>query len=304
MIDLVELETFVVAVHAGSFARAARQLGLSPAMVGRRIQALEAAQGTRLIERTTRAQRLTEIGEAFLKRAELVLDEIAELEDLAHGEGGDLAGRIRATMPTTLGIHRMAAAVAAFCAQHPRVQLEISLTDRRVDLISEGFDLAVRIGTLPPSNLVARQVGLYPLSCVAAPAYASRHGLPGHPEQLGEHACLINLNMSPRGRWPFFSADGATVIADVDGQLLIDNGEAQLAAALAGAGICYLPLDLTAPHLSAGRLLKVLPDWQTIALPINFVMPSRQFVPRRLRGLMASLEQALSGPISASPQSA
>lgn len=293
MTDLAELETFVAAIRAGSFATAARQLGITPAMVGRRIQQLEDRHGTRLIERTTRRQRLTEIGEAFLAQAETVLDAVGELDDIARSESGTLSGRIRATGPATLGIHRLAAIVAQFCADHPAVTVELSLSDRRADIISEGFDLAVRIGELAPSSLVARAIGTYRLDCVAAPSYLDRHGAPSHPADLAAHRCILNLNMSPRGRWPFFGPGGGAIVAEVRGGLQIDNGEAQLVAALAGAGIVYLPSDLVAAPLADGRLLKVLPHWKTLSLPINIVYPSRRFVPRRLRAFMDAVATGL-----------
>lgn len=293
MAELSNLETFVAAVKSGSFAGAARLLSISPAMVGRRIQALEEHHGARLIERTTRAQRLTELGESFFAQAEAVLEAVAELEDLTRTEPGKLSGRIRATGPATLGVHRLAAIVARFCAENPEVTLELSLNDRRADLIAEGYDLAIRIGELQASTMIARRVGTYRLLCVAAPAYAKAHGLPATPAELAGHRCILNLNMSPRGRWPFIGPGGAAVVAEVEGGLQIDNGEAQLVAALNGAGIVYLPLDLVADHVAAGRLLQVLPHWGTMALPIHLVYPSRRLVPRRLSAFMEAMARGL-----------
>ena len=148
MTDIVAIETFVAAVRRGSFAAAARELGVSPAIVGRRIQALEDQQGTRLIERTTRSQRLTEAGQRYFAQAGDVLDAMAQLDDLAVGASGNLSGRIRLSAPTTLGIRRLPQVIAAFSEANPDVIVEMSLADRRVDLVAEGFDLAVRIGVL------------------------------------------------------------------------------------------------------------------------------------------------------------
>ncbi|RYE82570.1 MAG: LysR family transcriptional regulator [Hyphomicrobiales bacterium] len=287
------LETFVAAVRAGSFAGAARQLGLSPAMVGRRIQALEERYGARLIERTTRAQRLTALGESFFAQAEHVLEATAELDELTKATPGRLEGRIRLTGPATLGTHRLAAIVARFCEAHPAVTVEMSLNDRRADLIAEGFDFAVRIGELQVSAMIARPVGTYRLLVCAAPAYLSDHPAPSHPADLVQHRCLINLNMLPRGRWPFVSPQGETVVAEVEGQLQIDNGEAQKAAALEGAGIVYLPEDLAGADLDAGRLVQVLPEWRTLTLPINLVYPTRRLVPRRVTALMDAIASGL-----------
>lgn len=287
------LETFVAAVRAGSFAGAARQLGLSPAMVGRRIQALEERYGARLIERTTRTQRLTALGESFYAQAEAVLDATAELDELTRTTPGRLEGRVRLTGPATLGTHRLAAIVAKFCEQHPAVTVEMSLSDRRADIITEGYDFAVRVGELQISSMIARPVGTYRLLVCAAPDYLAEHPAPNHPAELAQHRCLINLNMVPRGRWPFVSPQGETVVAEIEGQLQIDNGEAQKAAALAGAGMVYLPVDLAREDLAAGRLVQVLPEWQTLSLPINIVYPSRRLVPRRVTALMDAIALGL-----------
>lgn len=287
------LETFVAAVRAGSFAGAARQLGLSPAMVGRRIQALEERYGARLIERTTRSQRLTVLGESFYAQAVAVLDAMAELDELTRATPGRLEGRVRFTGPATLGTHRLAAIVARFCEAHPAVTVEMNLSDRRADLVAEGFDFAVRVGELQSSSMIARQVGTYRLLVCAAPAYLAGRPEPRTPADLAGHSCLINLNMVPRGRWPFVSPAGETVVAEISGQLQIDNGEAQKAAALAGAGIVYLPVDLAADDIAAGRLVPVLPGWQTLTLPIHLIHPSRRLVPRRVTALMDAIAAGL-----------
>jgi DNA-binding transcriptional LysR family regulator len=293
MARISNLETFVAAVRAGSFARAARQLGVSPAIVGRRIEALETEYGSRLIERSTRSQRLTEFGEAFLGRAEAVLDASAELGELAKTKPGQLSGRIRVTGPATLGIFRLAAATAEFCAANPEVTVEMSLNDRRADIIAEGFDLAIRIGELQPSAMVARRIGTYRFKVVASPTYVAAHGHPSHPRELPAHRCLINLNMTPRNRWPFFAPDGTPEIAEVDGTLQIDNGEALHAAALAGAGIGYAPDHVVVGALTEGRLVEVLPDWKKMTLPIHLLHPSRRLVPRRLRAYMDAIAEAV-----------
>jgi DNA-binding transcriptional LysR family regulator len=291
MADLDALETFATAVRTGSFAAAARVLGITPAMVGRRIQGLEQRYGARLIERTTRAQRLTEAGETFLQRAEAVLDAAAELDDSMSAAPGRLEGRIRMTGPATLGTYRLAGIVGRFCEANPAVTVEMILSDRRADLVAEGFDFAVRIGELQNSTMIARVVGAYCFVVVAAPALVARHGEPQSPDELGRLPCLINLNMSPRNRWPFRRGEERAV-TDVSGPLQIDNGEALRAAALAGAGIAYMPVDLVTEDLRSGALARVLPEWMTVPLPINLVHPSRR-VPRRVAVLLDTLARDL-----------
>jgi DNA-binding transcriptional LysR family regulator len=291
MIELESLETFATAVRTGSFAAAARVLGVTPAMVGRRIQALETSYGARLIERTTRAQRLTESGEAFLARAEAVLEAARELDDSMRSAPGLLEGRIRMTGPATLGIFSLAAITARFQAANPKVTVEMSLTDRRIDLISEGLDFAVRVGELRDSAMIARQVGTYRLALVAAPSHIERHGMPASPAELASAHCLINLNMSPRNRWPFIRG-GRRVVAEVQGGLQIDNGEALCVALLEGAGIGYMAYDSVAGYLASGQLVRVLPEWETGTLPIHLLHPSRR-VTRRAAVLMETIAAEL-----------
>lgn len=291
MADLDGLETFATAVRTGSFAAAARVLGITPAMVGRRIQGLEQRYGARLIERTTRAQRLTEAGETFLRRAEAVLDAAAELDDSMSAAPGRLEGRIRMTGPATLGVFSLAGIVAGFQAANPAVTVEMILSDRRMDLIAHGFDFAVRIGELQSSTMIARRVGTYRLQLVASPAYVAQYGAPTRSDDLRAARCLINLNMTPRNRWPV-SRNGKEEIAEVEGGLQIDNGEALRQATLAGAGVSYMPEDLVRDDLTAGRLVPILSGWQMLTLPIYLIHPSRR-VPRRVAVLMDTLADEL-----------
>lgn len=284
MADIDSLETFAAAVRTGSFAGAARVLGITPAMVGRRIQGLEARFGVRLIERTTRAQRLTEAGERFLVHAQTVLDAVSDLDESMRAAPGQLEGRIRMTGPATLGTYRLAAIVGRFCEANPAVTVEMVLSDRRADLIAEGFDFAVRIGELQNSSMIGQAIGTYRLVLVATPGYVDRHGAPSSPAELGSARCLINLNMSPRNRWPFMRG-GTREVAEVAGGLQIDNGEALRAATLEGAGISYLPLDLVQDDIATGALIQLLPEWQTLTLPINLLYPTRR-TPRRVSALM------------------
>jgi len=281
MADFDDLRTFVAAVRLGSFAAAARQLNLSPAMVGRRIQALEERYQRKLIERSTRSQHLTDEGREFLQRAETVLEAAEALAE--NNRGQSLSGRIRITAPTIFGVTRLPAILADFDARHPGVILEVNLTNRRVDLITEGFDLAIRVGELPDSSLVARRLGDYHFVCCASPDFIRRHGKLSRPRQLAQARCLINLNFVPRDRWPFIGSDDEELIVSVGGGIEIDNDEAQRKLAIDGAGIAYLPRDLVADDLTEERLVAMFQDWRMTTMPIHAVQPSRGFVPRRVR---------------------
>lgn len=291
MSELDELRTFIAAARIGSFAKAARQLNLSPAMVGRRIQGLEQRYGAVLIERTTRSQRLTEAGQEFLTRAEAVITATEALADVSSA--GPLSGRIRMSAPTTIGIRRLPPIIAHFTALHAGIVFELSLSDRRVDLVAEGFDLALRIGTLPASSMIARRVGTYRFACCASPDFLRRHGKPRHPTDLERARCILNLNIIPRNRWVFTDAMGEPLTVEVGGGIEIDNGEAQRAMAIDGAGIVYLPLDLVGDDLADGSLVQILEDWSLPTLPIHTLHPSRRLVPRRLTAFIGALAEGL-----------
>lgn len=295
MADIADLETFVAAANAGSFAAVARRMSISPAMVGRRIQALEERYGAKLIERTTRSHRLTALGEQFLQKAIEIIESIRELDELARPDEGKLSGRIRLTAPTTLGIKRLAGIAAQFSARHPDVIIEMSLSDRTVDLITGGFDLAVRIGELQSASLIVRRVGTYRFACCAAPAYLEQHGNPKTPQDLAHMRCVLNLNLVPRSRWPFQDEKGKPFTVEVKGSVEIDNGEAQRAAALAGAGIIFSPRDLVDQDLAEGALVEILKPFTTFTLPIHTVHPSRRFVPRRVSALIEAVAAGLRG---------
>jgi DNA-binding transcriptional LysR family regulator len=295
MADFSDLETFVAAANTGSFAAVARRMSISPAMVGRRIQALEERYGAKLIERTTRSHRLTALGEQFLEKAVQIIESVGELSELAHPADNQLTGRIRLTAPTTLGIKHLARIISELSARHPDVIIEMSLSDRSADLITGGFDLAVRIGELQSTSLIARRVGTYRFACCASPAYLDKHGTPQTPYDLATARCILNLNLVPRSRWPFQDASGAKFTVEVNGSIEIDNGEAQRSAALAGAGIIFSPRDLVEDDLKQGALVEVLKQWNTFTLPIHTVHPSRRFVPRRVNALIEAVAEGLRG---------
>ena len=222
-------------------------------------------------------------------QAETVLDAAAELAELTRSEPGRLSGRIRLAAPIVLGTYRLAAIVADFCTPNPEVTVEMSLSDRYADLIAEGFDLAVRVGELQPSALISRRIGTFGFAVAASPGFLATNGTPKTPADLARTRCVLNSNIVPRGHWTFSGPGGASVVAEVGGGLHIDNGEAQRAAALAGAGVVRLPLDLIGRDIAEGRLVALLTQWETIAPPIYVVYPSRRLVPRRVTALTEAI---------------
>ena len=292
MSDIPELETFVCVAHAGSFAAAARRLGLSPAMVGRRIQALEDRYGVRLVERTTRSLRLTDQGQEFLAQAKRILDGVEALADIGQTKTA-LKGRVRLSAPTTLGTKKLATIIARLIEAAPMLTVEMSLSDRKVALISESSDFAIRVGNLQPSGLVARRIGTYRFVCCAAPDFLSRHRVPATPADLLGLPCILNLNLQPRDQWHFLDSSDQSVVAEVKGAIELDYDEAQRMAALSGAGIAQVPLDLVDEDLSEGTLIEVLGSWKQPQLPIHAVYPSRRYVPQRVTALIGAIREGL-----------
>jgi len=291
MSEIDELRTFIASIHRGSFAAAARYLNVSPAMVGRRIRSLEDRYATKLIERTTRTQRLTERGEQFLPRAEALVEALDGLHDFP--DSGELGGRVRISGPVTLGMKRLPAILTRFSAEHPKVRVEMTLSDRRVDLVAEDYDLAIRIGQLQASSLVSRRIGTYRLVCCASPAYLAAHGTPRHPAQLAGARCVVNLNLAPRHRWTFLSSSGTPVAIEVTGSLHLENDEVQRAVAIEGAGVVYLPLDAVEADLAAGRLVRILGGWKLPSVPIRAIYPSKRLMPRAVAAFVAVLAENL-----------
>ena len=293
MVDLRDLKTFAVAAMTGSFAAAARRLSLSPAMVGRRVQAIESEYGAKLIERTTRRQRLTDLGSQFLEQTTKVLEAVDGLAEIARTETSGLTGRIRMSGPTTLGIKRLAPLISRFAEQHPSLSVELNLSDRSVDLIGEGYDLAIRIGHLRPSSIIARHIGEYAFVCCASPDFLRREPAPKTPQDLASSRCVLNLNLVPRNRWPFETPGGELFTVDVRGNVEIDNGEALRMAALQGAGIAYAPVELVKDDLASGALIEVLAGWRKLSLPIQAVYPSRRYLPRRVVAVIEACAREL-----------
>ena len=292
MTELVELKTFVATARLGSFAAAAQQLGVSATMVGRRIQMLEARYGGRMLERTTRAHKLTVFGTQFLEQSLRILEELAVLDELASPATA-LQGILRISAPTTLGVTTLGPVIAEFAKVHPALSVELSLSNRRVDLVSEGYDLAIRVGDLPSSTLISQRIGTYRLICCAAPSWLETHHAPATPLDLANGGCIINSNFNPADVWRFMDAGGNAIVAKVAGNLRMDSDEAQRSVAKQGGGIAYLPLDLVRTDIADGSLVQLLKDFGTDSMPIHALYPSRRQLPKRVSGAIEAITTSL-----------
>jgi DNA-binding transcriptional LysR family regulator len=278
-------------VESGSFAKAAERLGLSTSATSRHVAELEAHLQTRLLNRTTRRVSLTESGRAFYERTVQLLADLEEAEQEAARAAIVPRGTIRLTTSVNFGVRHIAPAIAEFLAQHAEVRFDVSLSDRIVDLVEEGFDLAVRVGTTGSENLVARKLGETRLVPCAAPAYLAAHGAPQVPEDLAHHNCFTYEYVTPRNLWRFRDATGAERAVRVAGRLHSNNGDVLAEAAARGAGIVLEPAFVVGAEVRAGRLVPLLQDFTPPPLPIYAVYPSRKHLSAKVRRFVEFLAE-------------
>jgi DNA-binding transcriptional LysR family regulator len=282
MDKLDAIEAFVKVGELGSFSAAAQRLGTSKSVVSKQVAALEDRLGAKLVNRTTRALSLTEAGAAFLERARTIIAELGAAESAVTHLTGELQGTLRVNAPLSFGIRHVAPAIAPFLAQHPNVTLELDLTDRFVDLIEEGYDLALRIGALADSSLIARKLAPVNRVLCAAPAYLERAGVPRMPQELARHACLSYRQ--ERRTAPWLLDNGETRISvNVAGPLSTNNGDVLLEAARAGLGIVDLPTFYTCDDLRELRLITVLPGWTPPKLALYAVYRPNRHLSLKVR---------------------
>src|SRR3982751_4157873 len=271
---LSAIEVFAQVVASGSFAKAADRLGLSTSAASRHIAELEGHLQTRLLNRTTRRVSLTESGRQFYERAVQLMADLAEAEQEASSAAVVPRGTIRLTTSVNFGVRHVAPAIAEFLARHREVRFDVSLADRVVDLVEEGFDLAIRIGTPGAENLVARKLGETRLVPCASPQYLAERGAPKTPEELAQHECFTYEYVSPRNLWRFRDRAGSERSVRVSGPLHSNNGDLLAEVAARGAGVVFEPAFIVGPEVRAGRLVPLLQDFVAPAVPIYAVYPS------------------------------
>lgn len=277
---LLSIEVFVKSVELGSFSAAANSLNMSSQLVGKHVRELEQHLGVRLLNRTTRTQHLTDIGNSFYERAKNILAELEAVRTLAHEVRAVPTGKLRISAPVSFGINALAPVLPEYMRMYPDIRVEMSIANRMVDLIDEGFDAVFRVGELSDSGLIARSLQPYRLILCAAPAYLSSHTLISHPNDLREHECLGFSYTELRSRWTFHSADGK-ISVPVSGRLMVDSGEALMAAAIAGVGLMLQPSELVANEIEKGRLVEVLPDYPVPTRPMHLLYaPDRRMTPK------------------------
>jgi DNA-binding transcriptional LysR family regulator len=297
------MEVFAAVAEAGSFAGAARQLRLSPPAVTRAVAALEERLGVRLLNRTTRSLSPTEAGLRFLASARRLLAELDEAERSAAGTTAIPSGHLVVTAPVTFGRAHVAAVLAEFLAAQPRVTAALLLLDRVTSLVEEGIDVAVRIGQLPDSALVARRVGEVQHLLVASPAYLAAHGVPERPEALKGHAMIAFSGLLPGRDWRFVANGRATAVT-LAPRLEVNDALAALDVAERGHGITLALSYMVGPRLATGRLVPVLDAFAPPPVPVQIVHPHGRLVAAKVRAFLdfaaPRLKERLAAPLSAS----
>jgi DNA-binding transcriptional LysR family regulator len=277
------MEAFVRVVEAGSFVGAAERLGLSTSSLSRLVAELEHHLGARLLNRTTRRLSLTESGQSYYERCVTLLADLAEAEALAGQSAAQARGTVRLTCSYSMAEQRVAPAIATFVRAHPAVRFELVVSDRIVDLVEEGFDLAIRVGPVGSDRLVARRLGSMQLVLCAAPAYLERHAAPTKPGDLAAHNVLTYAYAATPRVWQFTGPDGATEEVRVAGNLHANSGDALRSAAVQGMGIINEPDFLLDAELRSGALTRLLPGYRSAGGDIWAVYPSRRHLSLKVR---------------------
>jgi DNA-binding transcriptional LysR family regulator len=292
---LTEMQAFVQVVDDGGFTEAARKLGLSKSAVSKHVSALEARLAVRLLNRTTRRVSPTEVGLAYYDRARAVLEQAEEADSMVTAMQATPKGTLRVSAPVAFGVGQVTPAVAAFLCAYPGVDVQMVLEDRFVELVAEGYDVAVRIGTLADSSLRARRLAETRGVLVAAPAYLAAAGTPRGIDDLSGHRLLHYSHLASGNFWRLRGPSGEERQVRVGGQLTVNNGEALMKAAEAGLGIALVPDFMLKDAISAGRLVEVLPDRPADILGVHLVYPEGRFQQPKLRAFIDFLAEHFRG---------
>jgi DNA-binding transcriptional LysR family regulator len=290
---LDEINAFIAVADARSFTQAARRLDVSSAQVSKLVARLENRLGARLLNRTTRDVSLTDTGRAFLERARVIIDDFQSLESSVREEGGP-RGLLRISAPVTFGAAELTPALLAFAAAYPQVALDVSSSDRMVNLVEEGFDVAVRVGQLVDSSLVARKLAAVRMVTCAAPAYLARGGTPTRLEDLADHEAIIDTNLVDPALWRF-GENGQPRDVRVQGRLRFSGAQACVAAGVAGFGVVRTPAFAAAAELRAGRLIALLCGFEPEQIYVHAVYPHARHLAPKVRAFVDFLARRYAG---------
>ena len=278
-----DLHAFNAVVETGSFTAAAERLDTDKSMVSRRVSALESRLGVQLLRRTTRSLNLTDTGRSFYERAAQILADLEEAESAVMQEHGELRGRLRVALPLSFGVLHMCTPIDSFNKRHPGVRFDLDLSDRSVDLLQEGIDVAVRIGELRDSTLIARRLFTSRVVVCASREYLEQHGTPRAPDELANHACLVYSNLSEPDRWSWFDNQGIKHSVQVGVAMAANNGDLLNNAAAGGLGISMQPTFIAHQHIRGGSLVPILRDVEWPGTTAWAVYPPTRHLSYRVR---------------------
>lgn len=290
-----DLSMFVAVVDSGGISAAAERLGVAKSAVSRRLADLEGRLGAQLLRRTTRRLTLTDSGRAFHERAKNILADLEEAEQSVSQAHGALRGRLKVALPLAYGIRHVGPLITEFMALHPAVEFDLDFNDRRIDLMQEGFDLAIRVARLPDSSLIARRLAPVPSALCASPDYLARRGTPARAADLAGHAALVYSNLANPDTWNFIGPEGQPGSVKVPVRLRANNGEFLTRAAIAGQGVILHPTFYLDEAIRAGQLVPLLTDHAWPQVNAYAVYPPTRHLSRRVRALVDFLAERLAG---------
>lgn len=288
MDTLEAMRVFTAVAAESSFTKAARRLGLSVQTASKAVRRLEQRLGAQLFDRTTRSVALNDTGRAYLERCLELLEQLDEVESAVREEHGRLVGRVRMTAPTSFGERSLVPVLGELLDAHDGLRIDLDLTDRKVALVEEGYDLALRVGALEDSTLVARRLAPMRVVVCASPEYLARNGTPGTPRELAGHACLVDTNFRNERQWPF-RIDGALERVAIDGPFQANTPEAIRHMALSGLGIALSPLYAVNGDLVAGRLVRLFEGSEALDFGVYALYPHRRHLSGRVRAVVDHL---------------
>lgn len=286
MDTLTRMRAFIDVVEAEGFSAAARKIGRSKALLSKYVRELEDELGALLLNRTTRQFSLTEAGHVYYKRASEIVREIDSLADAVRESSADVRGRIKLSASRSFADSPVGQSLVDFAVEHPEITLEINLDDRFVDLVEEGFDLAIRITRLEDSSLIARLLAPLGMVVCASPDLIAQVGRPEHPQDLSRLPCVIDTNGRWRANWPFVNGNGEPMTVPVPSRMEVNSPLTTRAAAVAGLGFAMLPDFVARPELESGRLVSVLDRWTQHGGGVYAVYPHRRYLPAKIRVLV------------------
>ena len=290
-----DLQAFVAVVEAGSFTAAADRLNTAKSAISRRVSALEERLGVQLLRRTTRVLNLTETGSSFYEQSARILADLDEAEAAVQQEHGELRGTLRVALPLSFGVRHMCKPIAAFSKLHPRVEFDLNLNDRRIDLVEEGIDVALRIGRLQDSSHIARRLFDVKTVVCASPHYLSIHGTPKIPDELSDHRCLVYSNLVDPDRWSYRDSAGKERKVDVEPVLSATSGDFLANAAAHGMGLVIQPTFIASESIRRGTLRPVLTGYEWPVTPAYAIYPPTRHLSFRVRAFIDFMADRFSG---------